>query len=66
MLRVLDLVSQVAPSRATILLNGETGTGKEIIAKAIHSNSPRADGPSLPSTVVRCPRNSLNPRYSDT
>jgi DNA-binding NtrC family response regulator len=43
MLRVLDLVSQVAPSRATILLTGETGTGKEVIAKAIHSNSPRAE-----------------------
>ncbi len=43
MLRVLDLVSQVAPSRSTILLTGETGTGKEVIAKAIHSNSPRAD-----------------------
>jgi transcriptional regulator with GAF, ATPase, and Fis domain len=33
----------VAPSRATVLLTGETGTGKEIIAKAIHANSPRAD-----------------------
>jgi transcriptional regulator with GAF, ATPase, and Fis domain len=43
MLRVLDLVSQVAPSRSTILLTGETGTGKEVIAKAIHSNSPRAE-----------------------
>ena len=43
MLRVLDLVAQVAPSRATILLTGETGTGKEVIAKAIHANSPRAD-----------------------
>ena len=43
MLRVLDLVSQVAPSRATILLTGETGTGKEVIAKAIHSNSPRGE-----------------------
>ena len=40
MLRVLDLVSQVAPSRSTILLTGETGTGKEMIAKAIHANSP--------------------------
>src|ERR1700710_2122064 len=45
MLRVLDLVSQVAPSRATILITGETGTGKELIAKAIHANSPRADEP---------------------
>jgi DNA-binding NtrC family response regulator len=43
MLRVLDLVGQVAPSRATILLTGETGTGKEVIAKAIHAHSPRAD-----------------------
>jgi DNA-binding NtrC family response regulator len=43
MLKVLDLVAQVAPSRATILLTGETGTGKEIIAKAIHANSPRAE-----------------------
>ena len=43
MLRILDLVGQVASSRSTILLTGETGTGKELIAKAIHSNSPRAD-----------------------
>jgi DNA-binding NtrC family response regulator len=43
MLRVLDLVAQVAPSRSTILLTGETGTGKEVIAKAIHAHSPRAD-----------------------
>ena len=43
MLRVLDLVSQVAPSRSTILITGETGTGKELIAKAIHANSPRVD-----------------------
>jgi DNA-binding NtrC family response regulator len=43
MLRVLDLVGQVAPSRATILVTGETGTGKELIAKAIHANSPRSD-----------------------
>jgi DNA-binding NtrC family response regulator len=43
MLRVLDLVGQVAPSRATILLTGETGTGKEVIAKAIHAHSSRSD-----------------------
>ena len=48
MLRVLDLVSQVAPSRATILLTGETGTGKEMIAKAIHAHSPRAEQPFVP------------------
>jgi DNA-binding NtrC family response regulator len=43
MLRVLDLVMQVAASRSTILITGETGTGKELIAKAIHANSPRVD-----------------------
>src|SRR5579862_214847 len=41
--RMLDLVAQVAPSRSTILITGETGTGKELVAKAIHANSPRAD-----------------------
>jgi DNA-binding NtrC family response regulator len=45
MLRVLDTVAQVAPSRATVLITGETGTGKELIAKAIHTNSTRADYP---------------------
>ena len=42
MVRLLDLVGQVASSRSTILITGETGTGKELVAKAIHSNSPRA------------------------
>jgi DNA-binding NtrC family response regulator len=43
MVKMLDLVAQVAPSRSTILINGDTGTGKELVAKAIHANSPRAD-----------------------
>jgi len=43
MLRLLDLVTQVSSSRSTILITGETGTGKELIAKAIHANSPRND-----------------------
>src|SRR5271165_4413614 len=48
MLRILDLVSQVAPSRTTILISGETGTGKELIAKAIHAHSVRADQMFVP------------------
>jgi DNA-binding NtrC family response regulator len=48
MLRLLDQVAQVAPSRATILINGETGTGKELIAKAIHAHSARADQMFVP------------------
>ena len=39
---VLDKVKLVAPSKATALLEGETGTGKELIAQAIHQNSNRA------------------------
>ena len=48
MIRVLDLVAQVARSRSTILITGETGTGKELIAKAIHANSPRAEQMFVP------------------
>ena len=43
MVKLLDIVSQVAPARSTILITGETGTGKELVAKAIHANSPRGD-----------------------
>jgi Nif-specific regulatory protein len=42
---VYRLVRLVAPTRANVLLVGETGTGKELIAKAVHRLSPRADGP---------------------
>src|SRR5580692_10994467 len=48
MLKILDLVAQVAPSRATILITGETGTGKELIANAIHAQSARAEQPFVP------------------
>src|SRR5258707_9044605 len=48
MLRILDLVGQVAASRATILITGETGTGKELIATAIHAYSVRAEHPFVP------------------
>ncbi len=47
MLEVFDTIAQVATSRATVLLLGETGTGKELIAKAIHFNSNRAEKPFI-------------------
>ncbi|MBL9110661.1 MAG: sigma-54-dependent Fis family transcriptional regulator, partial [Myxococcales bacterium] len=42
---VLDLVSQVGPSKASVLITGESGTGKELIAEAVCAASPRADKP---------------------
>jgi two-component system response regulator AtoC len=45
MREVYRLTRLVAPTRANVLLVGETGTGKELIAKALHRLSPRADGP---------------------
>lgn len=44
---VLQQISQVAPSRATVLLRGESGTGKELLAEAIHTASPRAGQPLI-------------------
>jgi formate hydrogenlyase transcriptional activator len=43
--RVLGMVQVVAPTDATVLINGETGTGKELIAEAIHMCSDRSNGP---------------------
>jgi DNA-binding NtrC family response regulator len=42
---VLEQVRQVAPSPVAVLIQGETGTGKELVARAIHEQSPRAGGP---------------------
>ena len=57
--KVLDLAEQVAPSRSTILLTGETGTGKEVIASAIHQASPRADKPFVRINCGAIPENLL-------
>lgn len=56
---VMEMVGQVAPLNNTVLILGETGTGKEMIANAIHFSSPRKDGPfikvncgALPETLI--------------
>ena len=48
MRRVFELISQVARTRATILIAGESGTGKELAARAIHARSEVSDGPFIP------------------
>jgi formate hydrogenlyase transcriptional activator len=53
--RVLGMVRVVAPTDATVLLNGETGTGKELIAEAIHKSSPRSDGPFVKVNCAAIP-----------
>jgi len=45
MSEIYQIVTQVAPTNATVLITGESGTGKELIANAIHYNSPRKERP---------------------
>ena len=53
--KVFALVQQVAPSKASVLITGETGTGKELVARAIHRRSPRADALLVPVNLAAVP-----------
>src|SRR6266852_5117473 len=53
--RVLDMVRVVAPTDATVLIDGETGTGKELIAEAIHKYSDRSNGPVVKVNCASIP-----------
>ncbi len=48
MQRIFEVTKSVAASSATVLIEGASGTGKELIARAIHKNSPRAEKPFVP------------------
>ncbi len=59
MLKIYDLIEAVAPSKTTVLMTGESGVGKSLIAQAIHQRSPRRDKPliqlscgSIPETLL--------------
>lgn len=54
--RALALVERAAPSNASILITGETGTGKELVARAIHELSPRRQGPLISVNCSAIPR----------
>ncbi|MGH8672878.1 MAG: sigma-54-dependent transcriptional regulator, partial [Burkholderiales bacterium] len=59
MRRVADLVRKVGPSDGNVLISGETGTGKELVALALHYASPRAERPFVPVDCGAIPRDEI-------
>ncbi|MBM3847765.1 MAG: sigma-54-dependent Fis family transcriptional regulator [Verrucomicrobia bacterium] len=59
MKEILETITQIAPSRTTVLVLGESGTGKELAARAIHQMSPRKDQPLVTVHCAALPANLL-------
>jgi DNA-binding NtrC family response regulator len=57
MQEIFDTVERVAPTRATVLLAGESGVGKDLVARAIHFHSPRRDKPLVKINCTAIPEN---------
>jgi len=58
--RVIDHLRNIAPTTASVLIEGETGTGKELVAKAIHTNSPRKNKPFVAMNCTALNENLLD------
>ncbi len=56
---VFELIRRITPSPSSVLITGESGTGKELVARAVHYNSPRAQGPFIPVNCAAIPENLL-------
>ena len=56
LLEILRVVKKVAPTDSTVLINGDSGTGKELIAEALHVNSPRKSKPFVPINCGALPK----------
>lgn len=52
---VVEILKYVAPSDSTVLIEGENGTGKELVARALHQNSPRKNKPFVPLNISALP-----------
>jgi two-component system response regulator AtoC len=59
MLKIIELIKTVAPTNATVLIIGKTGTGKEVIARAIHHQSPRRNRPFIATSCAALPESLL-------
>lgn len=59
MLKILELSKKIASARSTVLISGETGVGKEVIARYIHDNSDRCDSPFIAVNCAALPENLL-------
>ncbi len=59
MKEMYELISRVLDNKATVMITGETGTGKELIARAIHYNGPRANGPFIKVNCAAIPEGLL-------
>lgn len=59
MIKILDLAAQIAPTDSTVLLTGDSGTGKEVVAKYIHARSTRSEKPWYPVNCGAIPETLL-------